>query len=338
MSEAVALVVEGTLENVTELILGDGLGGCRPYPEGQNLRGAFGYALLDAGAELVESYREDRPAVIYFRDARPLHRMDGGELQPHALPKNRVDYQCSRCGHSFGSVPTRLSRILGIRMDRQRRTAARGALATHTGVVSGERFAFRAALNLKRAPEGAEEQFAMAVEMFREHGLRLGRRRNKGKGLLVLRNVRYRRITVSDLKRRARELRAGGSTLTLHFLADVITGNGETVTSPSLLLRSIKKMGRFAHPEYEPYRDPFVRIRGKTVLPEKTLLLMDRKRGIRTKITRHRAVPRGSSVTLEIRDAPDMFWECLALTEAVAGAGARAAFGKGEFAVLPARP
>jgi len=338
-NDKVALVVEGKLQNRTEVILGTAMRGkdkvymSKKYPEGQHLRGAFGYAFLYGGAEVIESYREDRPKshpAIYFRDARPVHFEDGGDLVPVVVKRRFVNYRCSRCGKVL-RFPTFMQPVTSIKLDRRTNTVARGAgFVKNQAITRKSNFSFRAALNLKRGEEYAPELIA-AVEKFASEGMRLGKRRSKGKGLFELKDLGYSTVDLGEIRERAGELREREE-LVLRLMSDTVV-DGEGAITESMLLRSIKKAAKFWHPEYEPYSDPFVKMSVDALPPQSTVFL-DRKEGVGAKTLKAKVVPRGATVRLQPRDAPGMFYEALAIAEAFMGIGKRISSGKGEFAVV----
>ncbi len=329
----VALVAEGTLKNITEVILGTGekdrhnILMSRPYPEGQNIRGAFGYSFLEADAGISQTYMENAPAALYFRDARPRHFRDKGKLIPVMKEDRYVNYRCASCGNTLRS-PTDMGRIISIKLDRETNSVVRGAFVKHHAILGRSSFDFRVTLNLKRGKEYAPE-FIAAVEKFSNEYIRMGKRRSKGKGLFMLEDVRYSTVTLDDIRKRAETLKKKDR-LIMYFFSDIVVDRGIT---ESIILRSIKNCAKFMHPQYEPYSDPFVKTFQNT-LPIRKTVFLDRKKGVRQKVIHENIIPRGGIVKLQVRDAPTMFWEALALTEAFMGIGKRTSFGKGEFKIF----
>lgn len=329
----VALIAEGTLKNITEIVLGTGEKDkynalmSKAYPEGQNLRGAFGYTFLEADAGISQTYMENTPAVLYFRDARPRHFRDKGKLMPVMKENRFVNYRCTSCGDNIES-PTYMNKIVSIKLDRKTNSVASGAFVKHEAILGRSIFDFRVALNLKRGKEYASE-FIAAVEKFSNEYIRLGKRRNKGKGLFTLEDVKYSTVTLNEIKKRAEALKKKDK-LIMYFFSDVVVDRKITV---EMILRSIKNCAKFMHPEYESYNGPSLKIFSNT-LPIKKIVFLDRKEGISQKISYENIIPKSGVVKLQVKDASTMFWEALALTEAFMGIGKRTSFGKGEFKIF----
>ena len=145
-----------------------------------------------------------------------------------------------------------------------------------------------------------------------------------------------RKVTLKEIKERAKELER--EVLTLHFLSDVVAENIDQET----ILNSVKNAGKFFHPEWETYPDPYIRIRDKQALQPRQITFLERKeweqqrqaRSGKTRPLKQRVIPAGAKVTIEVKDAPPMFYECLAIAERCKGIGRRNSFGKGEFRVV----
>jgi len=332
MKEIVALEVEGELRNVTEVHLGTGFKQkgvmqSHAYPQGQNIRGYFGYEFLNFNTGIIKTYNGDAQAVLYFRDARALHA-DGGELLPVIVQQRFLNYQCEKCNQVL-RYPTFRSTFIGIRIDRK--TGKVTGFVKREGITKLANYRFRALLNWKRGKEYADE-FIAACRKAEEEGIRLGSRKRTGKGLFIFDISDVRKITLADIKRRAVELKAK-PVLTLHFLSDVVT---DAITG-ELILTGVKNAGKFFHPEWRSYEDPFVRIRGKEMLKPRKVIFLERKeegrRGKNKPMTEY-AIPAGAKVTIEVSDAPMIFYECLAIAERCRGIGKRTSFGKGEFRIV----
>lgn len=331
--DKVALVAEGELRNETEVMLGTGAKHhrekafmSRGYPEGQNLRGAMGYLFLDAQAALIQSYKDSNPAAIYFRDARPRHR-DGGELLPVNVKGRFVNYRCSKCG-SIERFPSRMSPIKAVKLDRRKNSV--NAMYSQFGIVGPHMFDFRAALALKGGNGEHAHEFIGALERFAEEGIRLGRKKRKGKGRFSLGELNYSTVTLDDIRGRAEEL-SSMDELNMHFLSDVVVEDEGSLTQ-GLILRSIKNTAKFLHPGYEPYPGPTVKISVESLKTQKGVFL-DKKVGQRQRVDNPNIVPRGAIARMKVFEAHQMFWEALALAECCTGIGSRTSSGKGEFTV-----
>lgn len=325
-------MAEGVITNITEYHLGTGfkkhgLSTTHPYPQGQHIRGSVGYELLHVNAGLSKSFLDENAALIYFKDAIPLHA-DGGLLLPFVAEKFQ-NFKCSTCGQVL-KHPTRKGTIIQTRVDRK--TGKTSAFRLEA-VTRGYSYRFKAVLNMRRGEDYAEE-FVAVMELIEENGLKLGRRSGKGKGHFRIDRLNYRMIRLEDIRRRARELERElerKDRLTLHFISDFIGElTGETI------LTGVKNAGRHFHPEYESYRDPFVRVK-KECLPPRTVLSLHRKvtpNGGKNRIMKDMAIPAGAKVQVEFAEKPpEIFYECLAIAE-LRGIGAKTSFGKGEFVVV----
>lgn len=331
----VALVASADLVNLSEVVLGTGtkskkgLPMSRGYPEGQHLRGAAGYTFLDAGAGILKTYGDGVPAATYWRDARPLHR-DGGVLVPVNVKGRFVNYRCVKCGR-VERFPTEMSPITSVKLSRTGNTV--NNMFGYFGITGQHRFSFRAALPLKRGREYAHE-FAGVLTKWSEEGLRLGRRKSKGKGLFSLTDLTFDTLTLDDIRDRAAHLDSvadNGGELKLSFFSDIVVGEDGALTE-KMILRSIKNAAKFQHPMYEPYEDPTVSTRIHA-LPARREVYLDTK-GKKRRVDKPLVVPRGAEVRMRVRGAPDMFWEALALAESCMGIGKRTSSGKGEFHCL----
>lgn len=329
----VALEVRGVMENVTEVHLGKGISRNKiplsySYPQGQNLRGFFGYEFLRANSKVSKTFLAGNPNYLYFKDARPLHG-DGGELLPVIVDGRFINYRCSSCGAVL-RYPARKGIFTSVKLDRA--TGRVTAFIRREGIVGRNKFLFRVYLNLKRAPEFAEDLLG-AVLKAREEGIRLGARKGRGKGLFTLSDFQIGVITLEDIRRRADELESQ-EVHTFHFLSDVVAPEG----LPETIVRSIKNAGKFLHPEYVSYSDPYFKVVSKKVLPPRTVVFLDRKEDRdgygKNRLSKVSVIPRGAEITLKFSSAPRMFYECMAVAEKVMGAGKRTGFGKGEFRVL----
>jgi len=333
MPAVVGLIAEGELRNITEVHLGTGFKNrlgvvtTYPYPQGQQIHGFFGYEVLYGNANVASSWKRNAITLCYFRDALVKHEC-GGYFYPVVVNKRFQNYKCSNCGQIVRS-PTRRGLVLFTRVNRY--TGKAHAWRTEC-IVRGHRFRFKAIYNMKRGVDYVDEFVAM-IKMAEEEGVRLGARVGKGKGLFELENVRFSKITTGDIKKRANDLKKK-SGLTFHFISDVV---GEAIT-PELILRSVKNAGKFFYPEYESYDNPFVRVAWKEQLPPRQLKRLHRKVGEewvgKGVVVKKMVVPAGAKIRLEIADAEDMFYECLATAELLMGVGEETSVGKGEFVVV----
>lgn len=327
----VALEVEGKLRNVTEVHLGNGFKQrgvmqSHPYPQGQNLRGYFGYEFLNFKARSTRTFKDEK-TVFYFRDARALHR-DGGELFPVIAQQRFLNYRCEKCNQVL-RYPTFKSVFIGTRLDRKKGKVT--GFMKKEGITKPASYRFRALINWKYGRDYAEE-FIAACKKAEEEGIRLGSRKRAGKGYFTFKVKDIRNITLADIRKRAIELRKR-EVLTFHFLSDVIA---DAVTG-ELILAGIRDAGKFFHPDWRSYEEPFVRIKRKEMLKPKEVYFLDRKEVGRTgwnRVMRERAIPAGAKFTVEVSDAPMMFYESLAIAERCRGIGKRTPFGKGEFRIV----
>jgi len=332
MSMRVALVAEGVISNVTEYHLGTGFKNkygvptTYSYPQGQHIRGSIGYELLHVNAELSKSFLDENASLIYFKDAIPLHE-DNGLLLPFVAEGKYQNFKCNVCNQVL-RYPTKKGTIVQTRLDRKTGRALSFRLEA---ITRGYRYRFKAALNMRRGEDYAEE-FVAIMKLIEENGLKLGRRNGKGKGHFKIAKLDFKMIKTGDIKKRAKELEKKDR-LTLHFVSDFVGElTGETI------VKGIKNAGRHFHPDYESYEDPFVRVVRREALNPRKVLSLHRKvtDGMgKNVILKDMAIPAGAKVQIEFAEKPpEMFYECLAIAEMVRGIGSKTSFGKGEFVVI----
>ena len=323
----VALVAEGVIRNVTETHLGTGykdkkgIDQTYPYPMGQHFRGFFGYVLDDMGSKLKESWEYHTKGLVYFKDGLVRHSC-GGWLYPVIVDKRFQNYECNQCGQKL-RFATRVGLVMGTRIDR---VTGRAHLYRMYGITGRHEFRFKAVLNLKQGKD-FEKDFVAMIKYAEEEGIRLGRRSRKGKGMFVLDDVKFYHVSLSDVKRRAKEI-AKKEEITIHFVSDLISPE----LTGEVIVKGAKDTAKFFHPEYKGYDDPFCKVLWKEHLPPKTIYFLDCKE--RPLNMPEKVIPAGAKMRIKFANACDLFYEGLAMAEMLRGIGKRTTFGKGEFRIL----
>jgi hypothetical protein len=323
----VALVAEGIIRNITETHLGIGVKDRKgvdqtyPYPMGQHFRGFFGYVLDDFGSKLQESWKKDAKGLVYFKDGLVRHQC-GGWLYPIVVEKKFQNYECVQCKQKL-KFATRVEMVVSTKIDR---TTGRAYLYRMNCITGRHEFRFKAVLNLKHGKD-FEKDFVAMIRYAEEEGIRLGRRSRKGKGRFVLDNVKFYYISLSDIKRRAKEL-AKRDEITIHFVSDLVSPE----LTGEVIVRGARNAVKFFHPEYESYGDPYCKVLWKEHLPSTTRVFLDFKD--RPLMTPEKVIPAGAKVRIQFANTCDLFYEGLAIAEMLKGVGKRNTFGKGEFRIL----
>jgi hypothetical protein len=333
-SESIAVEVTGTLVNLNEAILGTGEFDRRAraqrsygYPPGQAIRGALGYLFLAADLPIIQTYEVNAEPVLYFKDALPYHRRDGGILYPVITPEKYVNYQCQECKEVL-RYPSFKSVITKTRLDRDKGTVS--MMWRQEGITKRAQFRFKIIVKLK---QDADEHLAALMTVLRfveENGLALGKRSMKGSGRLQLQHLSYTRVTRNDVEARAAELR-DKALISLRLLSEAIVrekGTNLTIIRGKNLLWSVKNAAKNFRSDYTSFSADAKLINYETSRPYPVDFL-DLKGG-RPEL----AIPKGSTFTYKIaRGAPAEFYTALALLERCHGIGSRASSGKGELII-----
>jgi hypothetical protein len=333
----IAVEITGKLVNQNESTLSTGEYDRRAhamrsydYPPGQTIRGALGYLFMAADLAIIKSYEVNAEPVLFFKDALPYHRRDGGILYPIITPQKYINYECQECKEilryaTFKSVITRT------RIDRHKGTVS--MMWRQEGITRKESFRFKVIVKFKKDNEENMAAVMTVLGFVEENGIALGKRSMKGSGRLQLEDLSYKPVNKEEIEKRAAEL-GEKKIIKVRLLSEAIVrekGTNLTTIPSKNFLWSVKNAAKNFNYGYKNYVSPEARLINYETTRAYSVGFLDIKlSGGQPEI----AVPKGSMFSYKIeRSAPEEFYFALALLERCHGIGNRASSGKGEIII-----
>lgn len=347
----IALRIRGELENQSALMLNDS-----PYPMGQVLRGAFGYVFLDMGLDIAKSYWNTHP-IMYFRDCFVKH---SDKCAGNVIPIGNNIYMCDKCNFPL-SVPTNKDSVIGTHLGEHKVNSF-----YNTAITEQKTFKFEIILNMKKIPgdkEGDEEQrlsdFLAALRFAEDNGINIGKRHDKGMGLLKIIKLEKKEINKKDIDIRsnylASQIKDNNGKMTIHFLSDIVSENvilGEDLLRDFMNAAKYFGIAKWAEDDELGgirYEQPKITIMKGKNDPRVVVNFLDLKIDPVTKEgipqnTKLNVISKGLKLDSIINNGENLddlygndrykrWFDTLATAEMLRGIGHRTSFGKGQFRV-----
>lgn len=352
---ALAVKISGELENQSIIGLYD------LYPQGQTMRGAFGYLFLEMGLKIADTYTSGHP-VLYFKDCFVRHHVDGGSL----IPTSSVTYRCDKC-NQLVPFPVHKDSVIGIHIGEWQSEKGNDKVNSfyNEAIVNRNTFNFEVVLNMKPLAEdkegengnGPEKRLAdlfAAVKEVESNGINIGKRNDKGFGKMKLKNVVVKEISKRDIEIRSDEIaiatKNNGGKMTLHLVSDCVAKG--SIYGPDILRETKNAAKYFTKWDMgSVYVEPEINVIRNENYTHKIVEFLDHKinpitrDGMVTKQNKVDAIARGAKFYCLIdggknleniygNDKYKKFFDSLAIGEMLRGIGERTPFGKGSFKIL----
>mgnify|MGYP003393527899 CR=1 FL=1 len=385
----IAIEIKGELENISPICIGNEF---YPRGQDIRGAMGYVFLDMGL-KNVSRTFEKDVPHFAYFKDAYVRHNckdkgrflpvvqmatggIGGGKGRYGRDGRNFPDtiYRCDKCLATL-RYPTRKDKTIGIHINKtdDLRIEKASSFVIDT-IGEGNRFDLDMILNVnpninktlnknngkdgknreRIDVENCVAEFISGIKYVSEIGsFNLGKRSRKGLGLMKLKNVEIKKITMDDISRRGdfiyEKIKKDDAKLTIHLLSDTI--EKFPITGDDLL-RNIKNSIKFFHPHWheirDEYRDPKVNLIGKNIEYDerKTTYFLDCKvenrgeGGIEIENQKLNkidfVISRGTQYSYQLYDVDKIsseFWNGLAMAEMLRGIGDRSSFGKGQFVV-----